>query len=229
MRWNLAVFSIAAGLSSHAAAQSFSGSYQFVYAVWQRGSAFAVMGSAVFDGVGKYTFQGIQRSTGHSASVTGTGEYTLQPDFTGSISNPLDPLMPPLQLRVSADLDTLGASTIDYNSTYQHDLWVAVRASTGKTAADLSGSWGGVANYYSPAPVVFCFNLMARGRFHRKTGVGMRATKTTAPSSSLPQPGPTPWPLMEPVPTPPRLGQSVSPSLPMGCLLSGLMMPMDKN
>jgi hypothetical protein len=92
----------------------------------------------------------------------------LQPDFTGSISNPLDPLMPPLQLRVSADLDTLGASTIDYNSTYQHDLWVAVRASTGKTAADLSGSWGGVANYYSPAPVIaragrFLFQFDGKG------------------------------------------------------------------
>jgi uncharacterized protein (TIGR03437 family) len=157
--------SILAGLAlvmmSHAAAQNISGVYQVVYGVWQRGTAFTIIGTATFDGAGKYTFQGTQRSVGHSASVSGGGSYALQADLTGSLSNPLDSLLPALNLRISSDGATLGASTIDYNTTYQHDLWIAVRApSGGKSVTDLAGSWGGVANFYNPSPV-----LARAGRF----------------------------------------------------------------
>src|SRR5438094_2769653 len=73
---------------------SLSGRYYFVYGVYQRSHAQTVMGTLNFDGQGRYTMA--------ADSLTSQGSYRVDVDGTGSLTNPLDPLQPPLSLRLSA-------------------------------------------------------------------------------------------------------------------------------
>ena len=132
--------------------QSISGKYQLVYAVWQRSQAGTLTGSAQFDGKGGYTLQGRwQAGASVTRTVSAQGTYRVQPDGTGQITNPLDALLPPLSLRFGANGTTVSGSTLEQSSSDQHDLLIAVPASSQtRSAADLTGAWAGVHNTYIP-------------------------------------------------------------------------------
>src|SRR5260370_42163363 len=70
-----------------------NGKFNFVYSVYQRSSSFVAMGSITFDGQGHYT-----TATG---SATNQGSYRVNLDGTGSLTNWVDPTLPPLSLRVA--------------------------------------------------------------------------------------------------------------------------------
>src|SRR5712691_12159395 len=134
--------------------QSISGKYQFVYAVWQRTQSGTLMGTMQFDGNGAFTLQGRwQAGSTVSRTVNAQGSYRVQSDGTGQITNPMDPLLPPLSLRLGANGDTLGGSTLESSTTYQHDLLIALQASpASRTVADLNGVWAGVHDVYAAGP-----------------------------------------------------------------------------
>src|SRR5258708_3536052 len=132
--------------------QSISGKYQIVYAVWQRSQSGTLMGTMQFDGAGAFTLQGRwQAGSTVSRTVNALGNYRVQPDGTGQITNPMDPLLPPLSLRLGANGETLGGSTLESSAAFQHDLLIALKGSSvSRTAADLNGVWAGVHNVYIP-------------------------------------------------------------------------------
>jgi hypothetical protein len=130
---------------------SLSGRYHFVYGVYQRSQSQATMGTVNFDGQGHYTVAG--------GGVAAQGLYRVDSDGTGNLSNPLDPLQPPLSLRLSVGVTMIGASTLEQSSTDRHDLLVAVPA--GSQPPSMKGNWGGITFLYTPGPP-----LLARaGRF----------------------------------------------------------------
>ena len=130
---------------------SLSGRYHFVYGVYQRSQAQTTMGTLNFDGQGHYTAA--------AGSVTAQGSYHVDSDGTGSLTNPLDPLQPPLSLRLSAGSTMIGGSTLEESVSYRHDLLLAISAST--QPPPMTGAWGGITFLYSPGPP-----LLARaGRF----------------------------------------------------------------
>src|SRR5205807_3667689 len=85
-----------------------NGRFNFVYGVYQRSSSSVVMGSITFDGQGHYT-----TATG---SATSQGSYRVNLDGTGSLTNWVDPTLPPLSLRVAAGAALVGASTIEQST-----------------------------------------------------------------------------------------------------------------
>ena len=130
---------------------SLAGRFHFVYGVYQRSQAQTTMGTLNFDGQGHYTVS--------AGSVTAQGSYHIDTDGTGSLTNPLDPLQPPLSLRLSAGSRMIGGSTLEQSVAYRHDLLLAISAGTQPPV--LTGAWGGVTFLYSPGPP-----LLARaGRF----------------------------------------------------------------
>lgn len=130
---------------------SLSGRYFFIYGVYQRSQAQTTMGTLNFDGQGHYT-----ATTG---SLTAQGSYHVDGDGTGSLTNPLDALQPPISLRLSAGATTIGGSTLEQSVAYRHDLLLAIPAATQPPV--MKGAWGGVTFLYTPGPP-----LLARaGRF----------------------------------------------------------------
>jgi uncharacterized protein (TIGR03437 family) len=130
---------------------SLSGRYHFVYGVYQRSQAQTTMGTLNFDGQGHYTAA--------AGGVTVQGSYHIDSDGTGNLTNPLDPLQPPLSLRLSAGLAMIGGSTLEQSVAYRHDLLLAISA--GAQPPAMKGAWGGITFLYSPGPP-----LLARaGRF----------------------------------------------------------------
>ena len=130
---------------------SLSGRYHFIYGVYQRSQAQTTMGTVNFDGQGHYTAV--------AANLTAQGSYHVDIDGTGSLTNPFDPLQPPLGLRFSAGLTVIGGSTLEQSVAYRHDLFLAIAAGTQPAA--IKGAWGGATFLYSPGP-----SLLARaGRF----------------------------------------------------------------
>ena len=152
--------------------QSILGKYQFVYAVWQRTQSGTLTGVMQFDGNGSFSLQGRwQAGAAVSQTLNVQGNYRVQSDGTGQITNPIDPLLPPLSLRLGANGGTIGGSTLEANTAYQHDLLIALQASSAsRTVADLNGVWAGVHNMYASGPPP----LARAGRFrfqfdgHRK-------------------------------------------------------------
>jgi uncharacterized protein (TIGR03437 family) len=130
---------------------SLSGRYHFVYGVYQRSQAQTVMGTLTFDGQGHYTVA--------AGSLISQGFYHVNTDGTGNFTNPLDPLQPPLSLRLSAELTTIGASTLEQSVADRHDLLLAVLAPTKPPA--MTGAWGGLTFMYAPGPPL----LVRAGRF----------------------------------------------------------------
>jgi len=130
---------------------SLSGQYHFVYGVYQRSQSQTTMGTLNFDGQGHYTVS--------AGDATGQGLYRVDSDGTGSLTNPLDPLQPPLSLRLSAGSTMIGGSTPEQSVAYRHDLLLAIAA--GSQPPAIKGAWGGATFLYSPGPP-----LLARaGRF----------------------------------------------------------------
>jgi len=131
--------------------QSISGKYFFVYAVWKRTDAGTLMGSIQFDGNGGYTLQGKWQAGTSTRTISAQAGYRVLPDGTGQIGNPMDPLMPPLSLRLGANAGTVSGSTLEQSTADQHDLLIAVQAPSGtRSVADLNGAWAGVHNAYLP-------------------------------------------------------------------------------
>src|SRR5258708_2347388 len=130
---------------------SLSGRYYFVYGVYQRSQAKTVMGTLNFDGQGHYTLS--------AGSLAAQGFYGVNSDATGSFTNPLDPLQPPLALRLSAGSTTIGASTLEQSTADRPDLLLAVLAPTKPPV--MTGAWGGLTFMYTPGPPV----LARTGRF----------------------------------------------------------------
>ncbi len=131
--------------------RSLNGKFNFVYGVYQRSNSSVAMGSITFDGQGHYT-----AATG---SLTAQGFYRVNSDGTGSLTNPLDPLQPPLSLRLAAGVAMMGGSTIEQSTADRHDLLLALPAPTQSPA--IAGAWGGVTFLYSPGPPA----LARAGRF----------------------------------------------------------------
>ena len=130
---------------------SLSGRYHFVYGVYQRSQAQTMMGTLNFDGQGHYTAV--------AGNITAQGSYQVDLDGTGSLTNPFDPLQPPLGLRLSANSSIIGGSTLEQSVAYRHDLLLAIAA--GAQPPAIKGAWGGATFLYSPGPP-----LLARaGRF----------------------------------------------------------------
>src|SRR6266567_2596941 len=121
---------------------SLSGRYHFVYGVYQRSQAQTTMGSLNFDGQGHYTAV--------TGNLTTQGSYHVDIDGTGALTNPSDPLHPPLGLRLSANLTLIGGSTLELSVAYRHDLLLAISAGTQPPA--IKGAWGGATFLYSPGP-----------------------------------------------------------------------------
>jgi hypothetical protein len=119
---------------------SLSGRYHFVYGVYQRSQAQTTMGTLNFDGQGHYTAA--------AGSLTAQGSYHIDSDGTGSLTNPLDPLQPPLSLRLSAGSTMIGGSTLEQSVAYRHDLLLAISAGVQPPA--IKGAWGGATFLYSP-------------------------------------------------------------------------------
>ena len=80
--------------------QSVGGKYYFVYAVWKRAESGTLMGSLQFDGRGAYSVDGKWQAGAAGRTVSTQGMYRVLPDATGQITNPMDPLLPPLSLRI---------------------------------------------------------------------------------------------------------------------------------
>jgi uncharacterized protein (TIGR03437 family) len=128
-----------------------SGRYHFVYGVYQRSQAQTVMGTLNFDGQGRYTMT--------ADSLASQGSYSVNPDGTGSLTNPLDALEPPLSLRLSGGVTMIGGSTLEQSAAYKHDLLLAIPAAAQPPV--MQGAWGGITFLYTPGPP-----LVARaGRF----------------------------------------------------------------
>ena len=147
----VAAFAVSAAQVPHLTEAALSGRYYFVYGVYQRSQARTVMGTLTFDGQGGYTVA--------AGSLNSEGFYRVNSDGTGSITNPLDVLQPPLSLRLSAGSITIGASTLEQSVADRHDLLLAVTAPTKPPV--MTGSWGGLTFLYSPGPPV----LARAGRF----------------------------------------------------------------
>jgi len=158
---------IAILLAGSAAAQipqlneaSLSGRFHFVYGVYQRSQAQTTMGTLNFDGQGHYTAA--------AGSLTLQGSYRVDSDGTGSMTNPLDPLQPPLSLRLSAASTIIGGSTLEQSVAYRHDLLLGVSAGTQPPL--IKGAWGALpfsirqARHSSPGPA-------ASGSFSTPTGM----------------------------------------------------------
>jgi uncharacterized protein (TIGR03437 family) len=127
-----------------------NGKFNFVYGVYQRSTSSVSTGTLAFDGQGHYAVTG---------AATGMGSYRMNPDGTGSITNWIDPTLPPLSIRIGAGAAVIGGSTLEQSTADQHDLLLAVPAAT--KAPVMSGPWGGLTFLYSPGPP-----LLARaGRF----------------------------------------------------------------
>jgi uncharacterized protein (TIGR03437 family) len=130
---------------------SLSGRFHFVYGVYQRSQAQTTMGTLSFDGQGHYTAV--------AGSVIAQGLYRVDSDGTGNLSNPFDPLQPPLNLRLSAGSTMIGGSTLEQSIADRHDLLLAISA--GSQPRSMKGNWGGITFLYTPGPP-----LLARaGRF----------------------------------------------------------------
>jgi hypothetical protein len=146
------VFAVGAGAQLPRLTEAtLSGRYYFVYGVYQRSQAQTVMGTLTFDGQGHCT-EAVR-------SLVSQGFYSVNSDGTGSITNPLDALQPPLSLRLSAGSITIGASTLEQSVADRHDLLLAVMAPTKPPV--MTGSWGGLTFLYTPGPPV----LARAGRF----------------------------------------------------------------
>lgn len=152
---------------------SLNGKFHFVYGAYERSRSGTVMGSISFDGAGKYSFSARSAfSDDAPKTISGGGSYRVNSDGTGWFTNPLDPLMPPLGLRLSADLATLAGSTIDSNTTYYHDILLAVQAPTrAVTMADFAANFNGLTFLYSPGPQVVARSGFYRFAFDDKGGV----------------------------------------------------------
>lgn len=131
-----------------------NGKFNFVYGVYQRSNASVVTGSLSFDGKGHYAAL--------TGSTTNQGSYSVNLDGTGSLTNWINPTLPPLSLRLGAGAAVIGGSTVEQSTADQHDLLLAVPAAT--KAPVMSGPWGGVSFLYNPEPSVFAragrFRLM---------------------------------------------------------------------
>src|SRR5438128_2580596 len=128
-----------------------NGKFNFVYGVYKPDSSSVSMGALTFDGLGRYTAV--------TDSATSQGFYRVNIDGTGSLTNWIDPTLPPLGLRVGAGAAVIGASTVEQSTADQHDLLLAIPAGT--KAPVMSGPWGGVSFLYTPGPPV----LSRAGRF----------------------------------------------------------------
>ena len=65
-----------------------NGKFNFVYGVYRRSTASVVVGSLTFDGQGHYTAV--------ADKATGQGMYQVNLDGSGSLTNWIDPTLPPL-------------------------------------------------------------------------------------------------------------------------------------
>jgi hypothetical protein len=128
-----------------------NGKFNFVYGVYKRDSSSVSMGAVTFDGQGHYALA--------AGSATSQGSYRVNLDGTGSLTNWVDPTLPPLSLRVAAGAALVGASTVEQSTADQHDLLLAIPAAT--KAPVMSGPWGGVTFLYTAGPPV----LSRAGRF----------------------------------------------------------------
>jgi len=117
-----------------------NGKFNFIYGVYQRSNSTVVTGTLSFDGQRQYTVV--------TGSATAQGSYRVNLDGTGSLSNWVDPTLPPLSLRVAAGVALVGASTVEQSTADQHDLLLAIPAAT--KAPTMSGPWGGVSFLYTP-------------------------------------------------------------------------------
>ena len=77
-----------------------NGKFNFVYGLYKRSSSSVTMGTITFDGQGRYTMA--------SGSQIGQGFYRVDPDGLGSLSNPFDPTLPPINLRLAAGARMVG-------------------------------------------------------------------------------------------------------------------------
>lgn len=128
-----------------------NGKFNFTYGVYQRSNSSVVVGSISFDGQGHYTAV--------TGSATSQGSYRVNLDGMGSLTNWIDPTLPPLSLRVGAGAAVIGGSTVEQSTADQHDLLLAIPASA--KAPVMNGPWGGVSFLYTPGPPV----LARAGRF----------------------------------------------------------------
>jgi uncharacterized protein (TIGR03437 family) len=144
---------------------SLSGRFNFVYGVYHRSSASVVMGTIDFDGSGRYTVS--------FGTTVAQGFYRVNGDATGSFTNPLDPTLPPLTLRLAAGVSLIGASTLEQSTAERHDLLLAVPAPS--AAPSLVGNWGGISYLYSPGSTTFA----RAGRFRFVFGADGSTSSTT--------------------------------------------------
>ncbi len=124
-----------------------NGKFNFVYGVYQRNSSSVSLGALTFDGQGQFN------AVSAAGSAVGKGFYRVNPDGTGSLTNWIDPTLPPLSLRLGAGAAVIGGSTVDQNTVDLHDLLLAVPAPT--QAPAMAGPWGGVSLLYTPGPPLF--------------------------------------------------------------------------
>ncbi len=143
-----------------------NGKFNFVYGLYQRSSSSAIMGTISFDGKGHYTLA--------AGDTNAQGVYRIDVDGLGSLSNPFDETLPPINLRIAAGGKLAGGSTLDQSTADRHDLLLALPAAT-KTPA-MAGNWGGVTYLYTPGPPT----LFARaGRFRFQFGADGTLSSTT--------------------------------------------------
>ena len=119
-----------------------NGNFNFIYGVYQRSNSSVVMGTLSFDGQGHYTAV--------AGSATSQGSYRVNLEGTGSLTNWIDPTLPPLSLRVAAGTALIGGSTLEQSAANQHDLLLAIPAAT--QAPVMCGPWGGLTYLYTPGP-----------------------------------------------------------------------------
>jgi uncharacterized protein (TIGR03437 family) len=124
---------------------SLNGKFSFVYGVYHRGSSSVVMGTIDFDGSGGYTAS--------FGTTVAQGFYRVNGDATGSFTNPLDPTLPPLALRLAAGASLIAASTLEQSTAERHDLLLAVPVPTAPPS--LPGNWGGISYLYAPGTTTF--------------------------------------------------------------------------
>lgn len=153
---------------------SLNGKFNFVYGLYERSSSSVTMGTITFDGQGHYTMA--------AGSTTGEGSYRVDIDGLGSLSNPFDATLPPLNLRLAAGGRMLGGSTLDQSTAYRHDMLLALPSAA--KAPAMAGSWGGVTYLYTPGPPTV-FARAGRFRFAFDAGGNVSSTSWTFHESDV--------------------------------------------
>ena len=151
-----------------------NGRFNFIYGLYQRSSSSATMGTITFDGKGYYTLA--------AGNVTSQGVYRIDIDGLGVLSNPFDPTLPAINLRVAAGARMFGGSTLNEGTADRHDMFLALPAAS--KAPSMTGNWGGVTFLYTPGPPTF-FARAGRFRFSFDASGNVNSTSWTFHESDI--------------------------------------------